>query len=205
MFPFNSKPSVNLPIAPLNIQRMCDPYIVRLNRLSPEHCSQFSPETIRHPEVSGYVRDNRRQHIVVNDFRDILYYLSGMMLDKKDFPTIWYKLIQGLTKCQGASKMGLREREALLNQHNLAFVMRMTFNLSNLVAKLLTPKNSGSLKVRNADRKNLDRYFLNYELSRDLLDQFEQESYEFSQASTWTDLSLFAKRSKSQSFFTFFV
>ena len=156
------------------------------------------PEKIR-PGVQS-----SRQNIVVKDFRDILHSLSGMPLEKKDLPPIWYKLIKGLNKCQGASKTGLRERDALLHHHCLAFMMKMTFNLTNLLNELLRLEESGSLSVRDADRKDLDSYFLNFKLSRDLLDQFEQEFYEFSQASTWTDLSLFDKKVKIAEFFHHF-
>ncbi len=157
-----------------------------------------APEKVR-PGVQS-----SREHIDIKDFRNLIHTLADMDIEKKDLPPIWYKLIQNLVKCQGITKTGIKERDALLNSHALAFLMKMTFNLTNLLDKLSQLRTSGSLRVREADKKTLGSYFMNFELSRDLLHQFEMEFYEFFQKSTWSDLSVFEKKVKVAEFYHHF-
>ena len=145
-----------------------------------------------------------RQHIVVKDFRDVIHSLAGMDLEKKDMPGVWFKLIKSLKQCTGATKTGFRERDAALYPHCLAFMMKMCFNLTHVLNQISELSQDGGISVRSSQQENFGSLLKNFHLSRDLLSQFEREFHEFSQKSTWTDLSVFEKKQKVAEFYHHF-
>ena len=184
--------------------------LLRRIRTGAEEKHFFRPETQRvkfehtAPERINPGLSDSRNHVVVKDFREVLHQLSGMEVEKKDLPKIWYHLIERFRTLKGVSITGQKERDALLLPHCLAFSMKMIFNLTNLLASVTDLHKSGTLRVERSDQAKFGKYLANFELSRDLLSQFEKETDEFFHAHSWADLPPASKKEKVGMFYHHF-
>lgn len=156
------------------------------------------------PERVNPGLSDSRNHVVVKDFREILHQLSDMALEKKDLPSTWYKLINRQYTLKDVAATGLKERDALLLPHCLGFSMKMIFNLTHLLASITEIHKNGTLRVGKSEQTNFQQYMDNFELSRDLLSQFEREFAEFFQPQTWANLPLASKKEKVGMFYHHF-
>jgi len=121
----------------------------------------FRPETqsvkFEHtaPERINSGLSDSRNHVVVKDFREILHLLSNMEMEKKDLPTIWYRLIQRFHTLKGVTTTGQKEQDALLLPHCLAtFSIKMRFNLTHLLAAISELHKAGTLRVEKSAPAN---------------------------------------------------
>ena len=184
--------------------------LLRQIRTGAEEKYFFRPETqevkFKHtaPERINPGLSDSRNHVVVKDFREVLHQLSGMEVEKKDLPKIWYLLIERFRTLKDVSKTGQKERDALLLPHCLAFSMKMIFNLTNLLASVTDLHKRGTLRVERSDQAKFGKYLANFELSRDLLSQFEKETDEFFHAHSWADLPPASKKEKVGMFYHHF-
>jgi len=168
-------------------------------------CFRPDSQTVRFthtaPEKINPGVQSSRSHIVVKDFREMLHKKAKMPLEKKDMPSTWFRHIKNLSKCSGTTIKGPKQRDSILHQHCLGFMMRMTFHLCHLLNKVTDMSEGGTLTVCGSEQVDFEKCLNNFKLSRDLLSQFEGAYDEFHQKLTWAELSLFEKKVKVAEFY----